>query len=81
VLTEDAYGKGPVRRRITTLRGEVRHGNSGGPAIDLRGRVQTTIFAARIGADNQGFGVPTQLVEQRLAGAGSRPVSTGACVG
>jgi hypothetical protein len=43
--------------------------------------VQTTIFAARIGADNQGFGVPTQLVEQRLAGAGSRPVSTGACVG
>ena len=81
VLTEDAYGKGPVRRLITTLRGAVRHGNSGGPAIDARGRVQTTIFASRIGADDQGFGVPTQLVEQRLAGAGSRPVSTGACVG
>ena len=81
VLTEDAYGKGPVRRLITTLRGAVRHGNSGGPAIDARGRVQTTIFAARIGADDQGFGVPTQLVEQRLAAAGSRSVSTGACVG
>ncbi|HZB74913.1 MAG TPA: MarP family serine protease [Solirubrobacteraceae bacterium] len=81
VLTEDAYGKGPVRRLITTLRGAVRHGNSGGPAIDARGRVQTTIFAARTGADDQGFGVPTQLVEQRLAAAGSRSVSTGACVG
>ena len=31
VLTDDAYGRGPVRRRITTLRGVVRHGNSGGP--------------------------------------------------
>ena len=81
VLTEDAYGKGPVRRRITTLRGEVRHGNSGGPAIDLRGRVQTTIFAARIGVEDQGYGVPTQLVRERLAGAGARPVSTGPCVG
>ena len=81
VLTDDAYGKGPVRRLITTLRGAVRHGNSGGPAIDARGRVQTTIFAARTGADDQGFGVPTQLVEQRLAAAGSRSVSTGACVG
>jgi S1-C subfamily serine protease len=81
VLSEDAYGKGPVRRLITTLRGEVRHGNSGGPAIDVRGRVQTTIFAARVGIEDQGYGVPTQLVEQELGGAGSRPVSTGTCVG
>jgi S1-C subfamily serine protease len=81
VLTEDAYGKGPVRRRITTLRGAVRHGNSGGPAVDARGRVETTIFAARIGVEDQGFGVPTQLVEETLADVGSRPVSTGPCVG
>ena len=38
VLTDDAYGRGPVSRKITTLRGEVRHGNSGGPAVDIRGR-------------------------------------------
>src|SRR3954454_15685391 len=31
VLAEDAYGSGPVRRQITTLRGVVRSGNSGGP--------------------------------------------------
>ena len=49
VLTDDAYGRGPVQRSVTTLRGQVRRGNSGGPAVDGEGRVQTTIFAARVG--------------------------------
>ena len=30
-LTDDAYGRGPFSRLVTTLRGVVRHGNSGGP--------------------------------------------------
>jgi S1-C subfamily serine protease len=80
ILTEDAYGRGPVNRQITTLRGEVRRGNSGGPAVDIRGRVQTTIFASRVGAEDQGYGVPTELVRAKLAGAGPA-VSTGRCVG
>lgn len=80
VLTEDAYGRGPVRRRITTLRGAIRHGNSGGPAVDARGRVQTTIFASRVGVAEQGYGVPTALVREELADAGTREVSTGPCV-
>jgi hypothetical protein len=46
--TQDAYGRGPVRRRITSLRGLVRSGNSGGPMVDGRGRVVTTIFAATV---------------------------------
>jgi S1-C subfamily serine protease len=79
VLTTDAYGRGPVERRITTLRGEVRHGNSGGPAVDVRGRVQTTIFASRVGVEGQGYGVPTELVREELAGARGA-VSTGPCV-
>ena len=77
VLTEDAYGRGPVNRRITTLRGDIRHGNSGGPAVDIRGRVQTTIFASRIGVESQGYGVPTELVRRgsptRATPAASRP--------
>jgi S1-C subfamily serine protease len=81
VLTEDAYGRGPVNRRITTLRGEIRHGNSGGPAVDIRGRVQTTIFASRVGVESQGYGVPTELVQAKLADArDSGSVSTGPCV-
>ncbi|HWG57002.1 MAG TPA: trypsin-like peptidase domain-containing protein, partial [Gaiellaceae bacterium] len=80
VLTEDAYGRGPIRRSITTLRGRVRQGNSGGPAVDGQGRVQTTVFAARVG-DESGYGVPTSIVRAALAGAGTRAVSTGPCVG
>ena len=79
VLTEDAYGRGPVQRRITTLRGQIRRGNSGGPAVDFQGRVQTTIFASRVGVDGQGYGVPTELVREALDGAGGA-VSTGPCV-
>jgi S1-C subfamily serine protease len=80
VLTEDAYGR-RARRLITTLRGDVRRGNSGGPAVDARGRVQTTIFASRVGVEDQGYGVPTQLVREELGAAGGRAVSTGPCVG
>jgi S1-C subfamily serine protease len=79
VLTEDAYGRGPVRRTVTALSGEVRHGNSGGPAVNGQGEVETTVFAARIG-ESGGFGVPPSIVRNTLASAGG-PVSTGSCVG
>lgn len=79
VLSQDAYGRGPVRRRITSLRGTVRSGNSGGPVVDGRGRVLTTIFAAAIGADaGTGFGVPDSVVRDALARADQR-VGTGPC--
>jgi S1-C subfamily serine protease len=78
VLTDDAYGKGPVTRTITSLAGLIRHGNSGGPAIDIDGRVQVTVFAARIGGDGGGYGVPAAVVRKVLASATAR-VSTGAC--
>jgi S1-C subfamily serine protease len=77
VLAEDAYGTGPVTRRITSLRGRVRHGDSGAPAVDAHGSVQSTIFAARLRAVG-GFGVPAEVVRADLAAAG-RPVSTGDC--
>jgi S1-C subfamily serine protease len=78
VLTQDAYGRRPVRRTVTTLRGRVRHGNSGGPAVNANGQVTTTVFAARIGASG-GYGVPTLIVRDALRSA-KRPVSTGPCV-
>jgi S1-C subfamily serine protease len=80
VFTQDAYGRGPVARSITAVAGQVRHGDSGGPAIDRRGRVQATIFAARVGSGG-GFGVPDEPVLSALASAGQRPVSTGDCAG
>jgi S1-C subfamily serine protease len=80
VITRDAYGRGPVTRTITAVAGVVKHGNSGGPAVDVRGRVQTTIFAARVGAP-VGYGVPTATIRQQLRAVAQRPVSTGACAG
>ena len=77
VLSEDAYGRGPVPRTITSIRGEVRHGNSGGPTVNAKGAVETTLFAARLGSSG-GFGVPTRVVRNVLARAASR-VSTGDC--
>jgi S1-C subfamily serine protease len=77
VLAEDAYGTGPVTRSITSLRGRVRHGDSGAPAVDARGAVEATIFAARLRTAG-GYGVPADVVRVNL-GSASRPVSTGAC--
>jgi len=79
VASQDAYGRGPVRRRITALRGVVRQGNSGGPMVDGEGRVVTTIFASSVGSRQRtGYGVPASIVERALARADER-VSTGPC--
>jgi S1-C subfamily serine protease len=79
VLTQDAYGNGPVRRLITSLRGLVRSGNSGGPVVDSAGRVVTTVFAATVGGTRRsGFGVPDSIVQSALRQA-SGPVDTGPC--
>src|SRR5215213_5822727 len=66
VITQDAYGRGPVQRTITSLRGLVRPGNSGGPAVDGAGRVVTTIFAAATSRRRTGFGVPDSVVRNAL---------------
>jgi S1-C subfamily serine protease len=78
VRSSDAYGRGPVERSMTALRGLVRSGNSGGPMVDAEGRVSTTIFAATTSGQPGGYGVPNAVVERALANAG-RPVSTGPC--
>ncbi len=83
VLSEDAYGRGPVRRSVTPLRGRVRSGNSGGPVVDADGRVLTTVFAATTGSgDPGGYGVANEVVREALdAARGSGQVSSGACAG
>lgn len=79
VLARDTYGRGPVARTITSLRARVRHGHSGAPAVDARGRVQSTVFASRPGGE-VGYGVPASIVRRALAGVRG-PVSTGECSG
>jgi S1-C subfamily serine protease len=81
VLTENAYGRGPVTRQLTLVRGLVRPGNSGGPAVDANGQVVATIFAATTSAGPRGgFGVPDSVTRQDLERARG-PVSTEGCAG
>jgi S1-C subfamily serine protease len=79
VVTQDAYGRGPVTRLLTPLRGVVRPGNSGGPLVDPAGRVLTTVFAGTTGGGPAGgYGVANSTVAEVLAHARA-PVSTGPC--
>src|SRR5436190_3989058 len=77
VLSQDAYGRGPIQRTVTSLSGNIRHGDSGGPAVNASGAVQTTVFAARVNGSG-GYGVPASLVRRAL-GRARGPVSTGPC--
>src|SRR5215207_4535717 len=78
VLTQDSYGRGPVQRTITSLRGLVRHGNSGGPVVDGSGRVVATVFAAAAGRGRAGYAVPDSVVRSALRRARGA-VDTGPC--
>jgi len=75
-FSRDTYGRATLRP-ITAVAADVRHGDSGGPAVDAQGRVMTTIFAARIGG-GVGYGVPIPTV-LGVVGKAQGPVSTGAC--
>jgi S1-C subfamily serine protease len=80
ILSRDAYGEGPLRREVTTIRGLVRPGSSGGPGIDAQGRVRTTVFARRA-AERGGYGVPADLVRDALQEAGRQAVPATECTG
>jgi hypothetical protein len=79
VVTQDAYGKRLVRRRITSFRGNVQPGNSGGPIVDVAGRVAVTVFAkSTSGGPQGGFAIPNEIVRKELRSA-SGAVGTGPC--
>jgi S1-C subfamily serine protease len=78
VITQDSYGRGPVTRQLTALRGEVHSGNSGGPLVDGDGRVMGTVFAATTQGKPGGYAVANSVVAGAL-GDSTGQVSTGPC--
>ncbi len=85
VSSPDIYGQGDHNRRVTSFRGTVRHGNSGGPVVDGDGHVITTAFAAAVGGEIAGgYGIPNEIAGKALAQGSEVPsgygVSTGACI-
>ncbi|MDQ6775676.1 MAG: MarP family serine protease [Actinomycetota bacterium] len=85
VLTENAYGNGPILRDLTALRGLVRPGNSGGPMVDSHGWVVAMAFAQITnpapGTGPGGFAVPASVIRSELGKARSvqGSVSTDGC--
>jgi len=77
-FSRDAYGRGPVTRAVTAIRGVVKPGSSGGPGVDALGRVRTTVFARRPG-ETGGYGIPGDLVRAALDRAGTTPVPATDC--
>jgi S1-C subfamily serine protease len=78
VITQDSYGRGPVTRELTALRGEVHSGNSGGPLVDGNGKVMGTVFAATTQGKPGGYAVPNGVVAGALSDS-TGAVSTGPC--
>lgn len=78
ILGQDAYGEGPVLREVVPLRGSVLRGDSGGPAVDARGRVVAMMFAATRG--ERGFGIPVEVVREATESS-LRPEPPGPCAG
>ncbi len=81
VISGDAYNRGPVERTVTSFRVYVRPGNSGGPVVNGDGEVVATVFASRANSDGSGYGIPSQIIQRRLATATelTEPASTRRC--
>lgn len=78
VISNDSYGRGPIRRDLASIRGAVRSGNSGGPMVDARGRVLGTVFASTTSGPQGGYAIPNEVVRAALEEVGA-PVGTGPC--
>ena len=77
----DIYGEQTVVREVYALRSLVEQGNSGGPLLDLQGRVYGVIFAAAADDKNVGYALTAREVADQAA-AGVRAtdrVSTRTC--
>jgi uncharacterized membrane protein required for colicin V production len=79
---QDIYGSTNAPREIYTLAADVREGNSGGPLLDLDGRVAGVIFARSGDTANVGYAVTMNELEPVAAQAPSldTAVSTGGCI-
>ncbi len=80
-ISADAYNRGPVERTVTSFKGFVRPGDSGGPAVNENGAVVATVFASRADSEDSGYGVPSTIVRQLVDLAEERynPVDTKEC--
>ncbi|APU12345.1 MULTISPECIES: MarP family serine protease [Actinoalloteichus] len=77
----DIYDSTTVTREVYTVRSDVRSGNSGGPLIDVDGRVLGMVFGAAVDDEETGFVLTNEEIADEVAAAPglTRPVDTGGC--
>ena len=69
----DIYYQDVVTRQIYVLQAEVRPGNSGGPLLDLQGRVLGMVFATSASDPNQAYALTDDEIMPDIRAAESNP--------
>jgi S1-C subfamily serine protease len=77
----DIYGQNLVVRSIWILQANVQPGNSGGPLVDLNGKVIGVIFAASTSIQGQAYALTDAEVQPDIdqAQGQTQPVAVGPC--
>jgi S1-C subfamily serine protease len=71
-LGRDIYSTNPVTREVYVIQGKVRPGNSGGPLVDLQGKVLGIVFATSASDPNQGYVLTDDEIASDLQDVGGR---------
>jgi hypothetical protein len=72
----DIYNANLVTRQIFVIHATVRPGNSGGPLVDLEGRVLGLVFATSAGDPNQAYALTDDEIQGDLRDAQAHPSQT-----
>jgi S1-C subfamily serine protease len=74
----DIYNQTPVTREIYVIQARVRPGNSGGPLVDLQGRVVGIVFATSANEPEQGYALTDDEIAAAVQNAHSpqSPIET-----
>lgn len=81
IIGPNIYNAGEVKRRVLTLRSEVRSGNSGGPLLAADGSVYGVVFAAAVDDPETGFALSVAEITSAANGGrqATQQVSTQSC--
>lgn len=75
----DIYDEREVKRRIIVVGSMIGPGDSGGPLIDVSGRVAGIAFGISPQDAQTAYALPIELVTKQLAGLSTTPVASGRC--